>query len=157
MAGGNELEPNDSRNVTGTARTPDGRWSGDKPAPGRGGELEPADSRNVTGTASTPDGRWTNDQGTDTGNPDASPSGTNPQAEDSQGIPQTGEEDPLAEVSTETDYADNVADFSRSEGRQGATNKQPEGGDDDSIEPSRIPGTAEDIKVAGETGPGPSG
>ena len=31
------------------------------------------------------------------------------------------------------------------------------GGDDDSIEPSRIPGSAEDIKVAGETGPGPSG
>jgi len=59
MAGGNELEPNDSRNVTGTARTPDGRWSGDAPEPGHGGELEPKDSRNVTGTATTKDGRWT--------------------------------------------------------------------------------------------------
>ena len=59
MAGGNELEPNDSRNVTGTAHTPDGRWSGDEPEPGHGGELEPSDSRNVTGTATTTDGRWT--------------------------------------------------------------------------------------------------
>jgi hypothetical protein len=59
MAGGNELEPNDSRNVTGTAHTRDGRWSGDEPAPGHGGELEPKDSRNVTGTATTEDGRWT--------------------------------------------------------------------------------------------------
>lgn len=27
MAGGGELEPRDSRNVTGTASTPDGRWT----------------------------------------------------------------------------------------------------------------------------------
>jgi hypothetical protein len=59
MAGGSELEPNDSRNVTGTAQTRDGRWSGDTPQPGHGGELEPQDSRNVTGTAVTEDGRWT--------------------------------------------------------------------------------------------------
>ena len=158
MAGGNELEPNDSRNVTGTAHTPDGRWSGDKPAPGHGGEIEPADSRNVTGTASTPDGHWTNNQGNATGSAVASPfSAPRPQAEDSQAIPQTGEEDPLAEVSTGTDDPYSVADFPQSEGEQGAADEQPQGGDDDSIEPSRIPGTAEDIKVAGETGPGPSG
>jgi len=59
MAGGSELEPKDSRNVTGTAHTPDGRWSGDAPKPGQGGELEPNDSRNVTGTVVTEDGRWT--------------------------------------------------------------------------------------------------
>ena len=60
MAGDSELEPKDSRNVTGTAHTPDGRWSGDAPEPGgHGGELEPKDSRNVTGTAETEDGRWT--------------------------------------------------------------------------------------------------
>jgi hypothetical protein len=58
MSGSGELEPKDSRNVTGTARTPDGRWSGDA-AEGPGGELEPKDSRNVTGTATTQDGRWT--------------------------------------------------------------------------------------------------
>lgn len=57
MVGGNELEPNDSRNVTGTAHTPDGRWSGDEQE-GPGGEYEPRDSRNVTGTAKTEDGRW---------------------------------------------------------------------------------------------------
>lgn len=51
MGGDSEYEPNDSRNVTGTARTPDARWSGDKPKPGHGGEYEPQDSRNVTGTA----------------------------------------------------------------------------------------------------------
>jgi hypothetical protein len=56
----NELEPNDSRNVTGTADTEDGRWSGDVQNDNQGGEYEPKDSRNVTGTASTPDGRWTN-------------------------------------------------------------------------------------------------
>lgn len=57
----NEYEPNDSRNVTGVADTPDGRWSGDKEHGQGSGEYEPADSRNVTGTASTEDGRWTND------------------------------------------------------------------------------------------------
>ncbi|MFA7603984.1 MAG: hypothetical protein WCY29_13320 [Novosphingobium sp.] len=62
MGGDSEYEPRDSRNVTGTARTPDGRWSGDKQKPGHGGEYEPRDSRNVTGTASTRDGRWTNVQ-----------------------------------------------------------------------------------------------
>lgn len=59
MTGGNELEPKDSRNVTGMAHTPDGRWSDDEPREGDGGELEPNDSRNVTGMAETDDGRWT--------------------------------------------------------------------------------------------------
>jgi len=57
----NEYEPNDSRNVTGVADTPDGRWSGDKQDGQASGEYEPRDSRNVTGAASTEDGRWTND------------------------------------------------------------------------------------------------
>lgn len=61
MTRSNELEPNDSRNVTGTAQTPDGRWSGDRQDAAKGGAYEPRDSRNVTGTASTPDGRWTGD------------------------------------------------------------------------------------------------
>jgi hypothetical protein len=63
MGGDSEYEPSDSRNVTGTAHTPDGRWSGDRQKPGHGGEYEPRDSRNVTGTASTRDGRWTNVDG----------------------------------------------------------------------------------------------
>ncbi|GEM_PF-1501878 len=154
MAGGSELEPGDSRNVTGTAHTPDGRWSGDAPAPGHGGELEPADSRNVTGTASTPDGRWTNDANVDGPGAPSAPKPGSP-VEDDQGIPQTGEEDPLAEVSAGPDDERSAADFSQSEAEKDAANQS--GGDDDSIEPSRIPGSAEDIKVAGETGPGPSG
>lgn len=63
MGGDSEYEPRDSRNVTGTAHTPDGHWSGDKQKAGHGGEYEPRDSRNVTGTASTQDGRWTNTDG----------------------------------------------------------------------------------------------
>lgn len=63
MTRSNELEPNDSRNVTGTADTEDGRWSGDAQKRAHGGEYEPKDSRNVTGTATTPDGRWTNSEG----------------------------------------------------------------------------------------------
>ena len=63
MGGDSEYEPNDSRNVTGTAETKDGRWSDDRQPRGHGGEYEPRDSRNVTGTASTPDGRWTNTDG----------------------------------------------------------------------------------------------
>ena len=63
MGGDSEYEPNDSRNVTGRAHTPDGRWSGDRQRRGHGGEYEPRDSRNVTGAASTPDGRWTNTDG----------------------------------------------------------------------------------------------
>lgn len=59
MAGNSELEPKDSRNVTGAARRPDGRWRDDEPKPGHGGELEPNDSRNITGTATTEDGHWT--------------------------------------------------------------------------------------------------
>jgi hypothetical protein len=59
MTGRSELEPNDSRNVTGMAHTPDDRWSGDAPEESHGGELEPNDSRNVTGMATTEDGRWT--------------------------------------------------------------------------------------------------
>lgn len=58
MSGDGELEPKDSRNVTGAARTPDGRW-GETSDKAKGGELEPKDSRNVTGTAVTDDGRWT--------------------------------------------------------------------------------------------------
>ncbi len=59
-----EYEPKDSRNITGTAHTPDGRWTGDKVKPGHGGnEYEPRDSRNVTGAAPTQDGRWTNVDG----------------------------------------------------------------------------------------------
>lgn len=62
-SGESEYEPRDSRNVTGTADTPDGRWSGDPATSGKGsGEYEPRDSRNVTGTAATPDGRWTDDR-----------------------------------------------------------------------------------------------
>ena len=63
MGGDSEYEPKDSRNITGTAHTPDARWSGDKAKAGHGGEYEPRDSRNVTGTASTKDGRWTNIDG----------------------------------------------------------------------------------------------
>jgi hypothetical protein len=63
MGGDSEYEPRDSRNVTGTAHTRDGRWSGDADKPGHGGEYEPRDSRNVTGTATTQDGRWTNRDG----------------------------------------------------------------------------------------------
>jgi hypothetical protein len=59
MTSGGELEPKDSRNVTGMARTPDGRWSDDAAEEPNGGELEPNDSRNVTGMAITEDGRWT--------------------------------------------------------------------------------------------------
>jgi len=59
MTTGGELEPEDSRNVTGAASTPDGHWSGDAPQEGNGGEFEPKDSRNVTGAATTEDGRWT--------------------------------------------------------------------------------------------------
>ena len=59
MTTGGELEPKDSRNVTGAASTPDGHWSGDAHPEGHGGELEPNDSRNVTGAATTEDGRWT--------------------------------------------------------------------------------------------------
>lgn len=59
----NQYEPNDSRNVTGTANTPDGRWSeGEEDGEQSTGEYEPRDSRNVTGTAVTEDGRWTNDR-----------------------------------------------------------------------------------------------
>jgi hypothetical protein len=57
-----EYEPNDSRNVTGAADTPDGRWSGDDQEVQGSGEYEPRDSRNVTGAATTEDGRWTNDK-----------------------------------------------------------------------------------------------
>lgn len=44
MAGGGEYEPKDSRNVTGTASTPDGRWtnSSAKP-PNAAGAPEEAD------------------------------------------------------------------------------------------------------------------
>ncbi|MEJ5976683.1 hypothetical protein WG901_08560 [Novosphingobium sp. PS1R-30] len=74
MGGDSEYEPNDSRNVTDTAHTRDGRSSGDKQPAGHGGEYEPKDSRNVTGTAKTPDGRWTNeDEAPPEGVPDSNP------------------------------------------------------------------------------------
>jgi hypothetical protein len=75
--------------------------------------------------------------------------------EDGDGIPQTGEEDPLAEVSVR-DPLDGAAGFAQPER---AATKQDADRDDnsDSIEPGHIPGTAEDIEVAGVTGPGPSG
>lgn len=74
MGGDSEYEPKDSRNVTGTAKTPDGHFTGDRQKPGHGGEYEPRDSRNVTGTASTPDGRWTNTDGEPPpGVPDSNP------------------------------------------------------------------------------------
>lgn len=74
MSDSNEYEPRDSRNVTGTARTKDGRWSGDMPPPAKGGEYEPKDSRNVTGAAKTPDGRWTRKDGApEVGVPDSNP------------------------------------------------------------------------------------
>jgi hypothetical protein len=83
----------------------------------------------------------------------ASPPGSaTPARETAEGIPQTGEEDPLAEVSTDEAFAETVADSRR----EGATGDDASDGSD-SIEPSRIPGSAEDIHVAGETGPGPSG
>jgi hypothetical protein len=63
MGGDSEYEPKDSRNITGTAHTPDGHFTGDPQNAGHGGEYEPRDSRNVTGTAATPDGRWTNKDG----------------------------------------------------------------------------------------------
>lgn len=74
MASSGEYEPKDSRNVTGTAHTKDGRWSGDKePTPKGSGEYEPHDSRNVTGTADTPDGRWTEKEKDEPGVPDSHP------------------------------------------------------------------------------------
>lgn len=61
----------------------------------------------------------------------------------SDGIPQTGEEDPLAGVSDDGTSAAAGAESERQAG--------------DSIEPAHMPGTAEEIEVAGVTGPGPSG
>ena len=55
MGGDSEYEPKDSRNVTGTANTKDGRWSNDPPVPGHGHEYAPADSRVVTGVKPAPD------------------------------------------------------------------------------------------------------
>ncbi len=75
------------------------------------------------------------------------PAGRQTLTQDDQGIPQTGEEDPLAEVSTTEQDADAVAGLSESDA----------GPNDDSIEPSRIPGSAQEIDVDGVTGPGPSG
>ena len=54
MSGDSEYEPKDSRNVTGTAKTKDGRWSDDSPERGHGNGYAPADSRIVTGTKSAP-------------------------------------------------------------------------------------------------------
>lgn len=91
MGGDSEYEPKDSRNVTGTARTPDGRWSGSGQPTGHGGEYEPRDSRNVTGTASTPDGRWTNTDGEPPeGVPDDNPATAEEAAEQSSLHDETG-------------------------------------------------------------------
>src|SRR4051812_22496879 len=86
MGGDSEYEPKDSRNVTGEAHTPDGRWSGDKQLRGHGGEYEPRDSRNVTGTASTPDGRWTNTDGVP---PEGVPDENPPDADEAAVLAQT--------------------------------------------------------------------
>lgn len=88
MGGDSEYEPNDSRNLTGTAHTPDTCWSGDKRKPGHGGEYEPRDSRNVTGTASTEDGRWTN---TDSAPPDANGKRKRPETPEAVALEQTGD------------------------------------------------------------------
>ena len=50
MAGGGEYEPKDSRNVTGTASTPDGRWTrkAAKPPKADGGDEESMDDRDGT-------------------------------------------------------------------------------------------------------------
>lgn len=93
MGGDSEYEPNDSRNVTGTAHTPDGRWSGDKQPAGHGGEYEPRDSRNVTGTAQSPDGRWTNE---DAPPPEGVPDSNPATADEAAGNPKS------ADVSDET-------------------------------------------------------
>ena len=41
MGGDSEYEPKDSRNVTGTADTPDGHFTGNRQKKGHGGEYEP--------------------------------------------------------------------------------------------------------------------
>jgi len=79
---------------------------------------------------------------------------TRTQGEGADGIPQTGEEDPLAEVSTDIPL-EGAAAFARSERLADDRAEQPDLSD--SIEPGRVPGSAEDIHVAGVTGPGPSG
>ncbi|GGC32675.1 hypothetical protein GCM10011371_20130 [Novosphingobium marinum] len=88
MTAKGELEPTDSRRVTGTKPGKERPWHElEDVARGRGSEYEPEDSRNVTGTASTPSGRWTDD-GRDT--PDAEgrtrkrPTGDEPPATDPQ-------------------------------------------------------------------------
>lgn len=40
MSGGGEYEPKDSRNVTGTATTPDGRWTNKEARPPRAAGFE---------------------------------------------------------------------------------------------------------------------
>ncbi|MFS2108674.1 hypothetical protein ACCC88_03225 [Sphingomonas sp. Sphisp140] len=72
--------------------------------------------------------------------------------QDADGIPQTGEEDPLAQVSDGESSA-GAAEFARGE-RADASGGSVDGSY--SIEPGHIRGSAEDI-VAGGTGPGPSG
>lgn len=83
----------------------------------------------------------------------ASAAGNDPERQDADGIPQTGEEDPLAQVSDDNSSA-GAAEFARAERAECSEDLAD---DSDSIEPSRIPGSAEDIEVAGVTGPGPSG
>lgn len=83
----------------------------------------------------------------------ATAAGNDAERQDADGIPQTGEEDPLAQVSDEDSRA-GAAEFARAERVEGAEDLAD---DSDSIEPGRIPGSAEGIEVAGVTGPGPSG
>jgi hypothetical protein len=83
----------------------------------------------------------------------AVPAGDDPGRQDADGIPQTGEEDPLAQVS-DRDSSAGAAEFARTE-RAEAPQESVDGSN--SIEPGRIPGSAQDIEVAGVTGPGPSG
>ena len=62
MSGGGQLEPNDSRKVTGTKGDPTKSWHQQEDAEASHGEYEPADSRNVTGQSSQTADRWQNKQ-----------------------------------------------------------------------------------------------
>lgn len=57
MAGGGEMEPKDSRHVTGTKGDPNKSWR-EQETSRPGGEYEPVDSRNVTNETSNPVDRW---------------------------------------------------------------------------------------------------
>ncbi|MFC0204025.1 hypothetical protein [Novosphingobium soli] len=62
MSGGGELEPQDSRKVTGTAGDPSKSWREQEDARAGRGEYEPVDSRSVTGQAVGGEDRGRNDE-----------------------------------------------------------------------------------------------